>query len=356
MMRDYSGDRRFLTSAFGREFLPYIFGIQGGKMVKVPIGVVRKPMTGREQERWLPSNSIAIISHCALHQNKSKKYPFCDKVKLVCTPFSEVPNSWRKKVPHFQLCESDMVDKCWVSSKNYRAKTKAPFKKKYDIFIITEFNKKGLRYKGLQILYFLLDIEKELGLRVCILDTATKRCWKNDLKSPSLGSFIRDVTSIVKRRSKRSDLLRPRHGRHGDFLGQGKMNGLMHSSRCLLVGNINDASPKIITEALIRGVPVVLNKHILGGGKYIDKYSGSLFDGGESPQYIVDNYDMCKESLFSALNEVLSGSISSKEIIRNYYKKWGLKNSSKKLAKSINKEFGTSYSHVFYPQFKKYFR
>jgi hypothetical protein len=161
---------------------------------------------------------------------------------------------------------------------------------------------------------------------------------------------------MSKQRADGSDIIRPRHGRHKDFLTQSKMNGLMQSSRCVLSANTDDASPKIITEALIRGIPVVLNKNILGGCKYINETTGALFDGGKSVEDVVENYDAIKKSLFSALTKVLSKEDRPQDIIKYYHKHWGLKNTSVRLAGFVNKVCKTNYSHVFYPQFKRFFR
>lgn len=52
---------------------------------------------------------------------------------------------------------------------------------------------------------------------------------------------------------------------------------LMHA-RFLFVPNTLDASPRLLTEALCLNVPVVVNRTILGGWKYINRFTGTFFD------------------------------------------------------------------------------
>lgn len=49
-------------------------------------------------------------------------------------------------------------------------------------------------------------------------------------------------------------------------------------ARCLFVPNVMDASPRVLAEALCLDVPVVVNRNILGGWKYVNKFTGTFFD------------------------------------------------------------------------------
>jgi len=341
-------DQKFLRSAFGRKYLPYIFArLKGrkGPPLGLSVGVLRKHMSISDQMRLLPKNSIVIASYFTLHESRNEKLPYCKKIKLVCSPFNHNSKSHKKKVKHISLCESDMVDQCWVNARKYKGR------KKYDMLIITEMSKKGLRCKGVQMLKFLPDIEKEFGFKVCIMDMAKKSLRKRDRASPSLGEYLRDIASIVKHHKKRK-LMRPLP----NILNQKQMNVLMQSSRCLLCGNTQDASPKTITEALIRGIPVILNKNIFGGRKYIKENNGALFDGPNNVEQLYENYDFYKENLFNAIEKVFSNPIVREDIIHGYYDNWGLKKTSEKLAYYINKAWGAKIESAFYPQFKSHFK
>jgi len=48
-------------------------------------------------------------------------------------------------------------------------------------------------------------------------------------------------------------------------------------AKCLFVPNVMDASPRVIAEALCLDVPIVVNRHILGGWKYVNRFTGTFF-------------------------------------------------------------------------------
>ncbi|MGR6918126.1 hypothetical protein ACU635_28115 [[Actinomadura] parvosata] len=52
-------------------------------------------------------------------------------------------------------------------------------------------------------------------------------------------------------------------------------------ARCLLVPGVLDASPRVLAEALCLDVPVVVNRSILGGWKYVNAFTGVFFDGAD---------------------------------------------------------------------------
>jgi len=53
---------------------------------------------------------------------------------------------------------------------------------------------------------------------------------------------------------------------------------LIEKSKICFVPNISDASPRVITESLIKGVPVLVNKNIFGGWKYVCSKTGYFFN------------------------------------------------------------------------------
>jgi len=52
---------------------------------------------------------------------------------------------------------------------------------------------------------------------------------------------------------------------------------LVEQSKVLFVPGISDASPRVITESIIKGTPVLVNKEIFGGWKYVNEHTGALF-------------------------------------------------------------------------------
>ena len=51
----------------------------------------------------------------------------------------------------------------------------------------------------------------------------------------------------------------------------------MSKCKFLFLPNIRDASPRVLTEALVVDVPVLVNKKIYGGTKYVNENTGELF-------------------------------------------------------------------------------
>lgn len=62
-----------------------------------------------------------------------------------------------------------------------------------------------------------------------------------------------------------------------DYLKWDEYKELVAASRFLFVPNVYDASPRVITEAMAMNVPVLMNRNILGGWKYINRNTGEFF-------------------------------------------------------------------------------
>lgn len=65
------------------------------------------------------------------------------------------------------------------------------------------------------------------------------------------------------------------------FFGDSKWSKVLELQRqsgCLFVTAVEDASPRIIPEAILMGTPVVVNKDIWGGWKYVNDETGLFFD------------------------------------------------------------------------------
>lgn len=63
-----------------------------------------------------------------------------------------------------------------------------------------------------------------------------------------------------------------------EFFQQQEFWNIMASSRALFVASEFDASPRIIVEAISQNIPVLVNKNIIGGWKYINDMTGMFFD------------------------------------------------------------------------------
>jgi hypothetical protein len=79
-----------------------------------------------------------------------------------------------------------------------------------------------------------------------------------------------------------------------DMLDYHVLQEKMAQSRFLFVPNIFDASPRVISECITKNVPVLMNKDILCGSKYITSETGEFFE---------NEYDL-RSSLNRLLNKM----------------------------------------------------
>ena len=62
-----------------------------------------------------------------------------------------------------------------------------------------------------------------------------------------------------------------------DWLDWHVLQDKMRESRMLFVPNIYDASPRVVAESITKNLPVLMNRNILCGSKYISYETGELF-------------------------------------------------------------------------------
>ena len=82
-------------------------------------------------------------------------------------------------------------------------------------------------------------------------------------------------------------------------------------TKFIFIPSIADASPRVITEALCLDLPIIVNKNILGGWKYVNEQTGVFFndlndfeynlgillknmDTYTPRQYFIDNYGVVR--------------------------------------------------------------
>ena len=111
------------------------------------------------------------------------------------------------------------------------------------------------------------------------------------------------------------------------FTQHGKFLELIESSRALWTPNVADASPRVLAQALCKNTPILVNKHIAGGWKYVNEKTGVFFSDKNdivsavkklfsseyqvnlSPrQYYMDNFGFWRSALYiQAFLEVAVG-------------------------------------------------
>ena len=223
-----------------------------------------------------------------------------------------------KGKPHILLPESDFLDRSMVAY--------TPNTIKYDYFYFTINAKGGIKNKGL--LEF-LDILPALAYY--------KLKGKVVVYFPNSGRYHKFV---VKLSQKHRQALKD-HSKyvsfHWGFLNSQQMNDLMTSCRFGLFPNTEDNSPRIISEALIRNVPIMVNEKIHGGWHYVNKETGFLYN---------------KSNLGEALDFMMTNDFHPRDFYEAHY---GFKRSSKRLAVFLKELFGyDDVTHAYFCDFSKY--
>ncbi len=116
-----------------------------------------------------------------------------------------------------------------------------------------------------------------------------------------------------------------------DMLDYHVLQDKMKQSKFLFVPNIYDASPRVVSECIIKNVPVLMNKNIVCGSKYINYETGELF---------TDENDI-KLSLINLLNKL--NDISPQKWWKENY---GTESSEKKLCAFLKKSFPGTLDNV----------
>jgi len=301
-----------------------------GKFHDFDIGIVRKYLSISDQEKKLPNNSFYIVSTSHLY---SSQVLISKKIKFACHPFGEKCNHLFQGIKCYDLCESDMVDPSWCYNKS--------LEKIFDVMCITNDSMHGISCKGFHYIPCLFEACKKANLSLCVVNYTGKKYRSNDSELLSIRKFIKK-NSLNMQQSK------PK-------ISQKQVNKIMQGARILCVPNYLDASPKIITESIIRGVPVALGNCIVGGTKYIDGENGKIFECAKSYKEFCSNKDYYVDSLKNCLISLTSKKSDRKIMVKNYMSKWGLACTSRRLA-DILKEHNMipgNISYVFYPEFKK---
>ena len=101
-----------------------------------------------------------------------------------------------------------------------------------------------------------------------------------------------------------------------DFLPYHEFQEKMKQSRYLFVPNIYDASPRVVAEAIIKDLPVLMNSSIVCGSKYINYETGELFTDENDIRYSLKKL-LAKKDQISPKNwwkENYSRQISGKKL------------------------------------------
>lgn len=100
--------------------------------------------------------------------------------------------------------------------------------------------------------------------------------------------------------------------------------GALSEARVCLFPNKNDASPRVMAEALCMNMPVLVNRDIVGGWKYVNETTGRFFERED----VVVSFEECLQ-------------IARHPRCNEWFKDNYGENSKVRLARFLNENFGT---------------
>ena len=312
---------------------------KGGNVSKIGNEVLRKLKYPVYQQR-LGRNSICIVCNYVF---RDKTRGWGENIKAICHPFHDDVLSIfpPDKKLHF-FSESDFIDELWVACQWGDNNDK-----KYDFTCFTIGTEQGIKCKGYHVLPLIAKAANELGLRGQIIDyyptTSPEARIPKDAEPYSLAHDLRKSMKHLRRH--KVDIKR-------GVQTQKSLCKIMKRSRFVIFPNTRDASPRMIPEVLIRGTPILVNKHIYGGWKYVNETNGMFFDGPLNRKQIDENRDYYYNEVRSSMEAMLAKSFEPEDILKDYYSKYGFWNSAKRLAGIINDIEGRKlYRYIFYTDF-----
>lgn len=296
---------------------------KNGKPVKISPKLIRKWRSMKVQ-RGMPSTNLCIVCSYNFY---GKNLDWHNNIKAFCHPFRD-QSFFPSKAKKFLLSESDMTDDMVVRH------PKTDGNKKYDFIFFTLDSLQGVKCKGYQSIGIIDQAAKELGLRGLIVDYyhhRRKKKGKEKIKDFRKGTFAHQ---LERTREIRSNL------KHVDFItksfSQQELCLMMKSARFVMFANTRDASPRMITEALVWGCPIMVNKNIYGGWKYVNESNGILWDAPLDVFSADKKKDYYVGEMKKAMEYMSDTKFEYDNIRANYYSKYGLLNTEAKLAKILN--------------------
>jgi len=177
---------------------------------------------------------------------------FGNDVVLWCHCFRDPWNYFPMNVPALLYSETDQYP-----HSRYLHGLVGTVEKKYDFFVSIQDGAWNDHIRGIRVAEKWLGVmADQMGLKILVCGNHRRQ----NFPSPNI-----DVIDFQK---------------WSDFVQ------CMNSARALFCSSIYDASPRIIVESLSLDMPVLLNKNILGGWKYIGEDTGRLFDPEMDPVQI----------------------------------------------------------------------
>lgn len=296
-------------------------GKNGDEVCRIPdLLFARKHLTNPKEDKNIKNikNLFAFVSSPKIYKDKR----VTDRSIGWCHAFRNPNQILPKNVPNILLPESDFIDPMFVSY----LKPESPI---YDFFYFTLNSSDGIKHKGMDIFCKSLDI----------------LCGKNKLRGIVIVYFPNVPRyKILKSIDREQQKAISRNNKYLTFLWGKLSNKQMAElcSRCRFgfFPNRVDNSPRIISESLVRDIPVMIYDQIHGGWHYASYKSGCLFNLGN-------------------LNEKIEYIRNNKFFPREWYlDNFGFDKSSAKLANFVQSiiKLDKKYSHMYFNHFEEYLR
>lgn len=310
-----------------------LVAVHEGRIVKIPNRLLRKNPPVDIQEVSLSNESICIVCNFVFGEKEVK---FSPKIKAVCHPFRR-EDTFPSSIKKYLFSESDFCDKLTTPYLN----TSKRWEGKYDFVYFFLNSDQGVKSKGLYMAPMIGRVAKKMGLKCLMIGYQGSKSQK--LRGTIHGKAYKKVKSELSKVENTKFIYKK-------FRAE-EVCEIMKAAKFVLYPNIADASPRLLTEAIVRGVPIVVNKDIYGGWKYIDATNGRFFDGLAVEDYVSNGSTIKnEESLEKAIREVLL--IDRDKVSDTFYKNYGFKNSSVRLASIINDISSTNYTAVAFFEWK----
>jgi hypothetical protein len=230
-------------------------------------------------------NAIGMVSSHNIYRKPNT--PYC---KCWCSCFRGSDKYFPSK-PVLMLSESDFVDE-----KAIRVFSRSDFK--WDFFYFTIGGELGNIYKGFNV----------------FIESLPVMCGKFNLK----GIMIRYARTKAPLSKHHKKMIRKYNIKVlNKKIPAERVASIMARSRFGFFPNIQDCSPMLLGEALVRNCPVLVNENILGGWKYVNERTGEFFN---------------KDNICQQTEKILRGEYCPTEYFKSHY---GYLNTSKLMANFV---------------------
>lgn len=322
-----------------------------GRVLYLQNRVMRKILPLSEQKALFPKNSICIVCNYRFYE---KQIDWNNTIVAVGHPFrdSSIDASvgnvsiFPKRLIQIELNESDLVDRLTtiVDSKTTLDK--------FDFVCFSLFSARGAETKGLFLLPLIDEAAQKAGMKGLIVD------YSNDYDKKLLADKVsRQAFKMVKGYipSKHLNIVHRK-------MSTAEVCSVMHSSRFSLFPSTRDASPRLISESLVRNVPVLVNNKIYGGWQYITNIkekTGMFFVGPSVEQVLSKEWQSEKDKYVDDLSRKMRMTADighNNSISAAYYQRYGFRNFCHKLAGLININSKNKMKYVCYREFERILR